>query len=337
MSLTSWFPDSPSGFSIFDISEPPKPISLVHVVDFNLTNIYQVAPVEDYVYGVGFLRGYKLFVYDTNQVPPVLLTTLPLNGVSRAFDVAGDAAYVAARTGGLMVFDLADPSNPAFIATFGDDGDITDVQVVGQHAYAVDPGSGLIVIDVSNPAQPVEVSRATGIGQPFFVRIEFPYAITTALDDPFLRVLDVTDPIDPVMLTDYETGGSGRVAVSGSLLGMVTEGTGSVLVLHAEFLGDVSAPPDIRRLPLVQNYPNPFASATTIEYELQTPSPVVIAIYNALGQRVAEIELPLQPAGRQTITWNGLDGNGRKVSSGIYFYRLEVGGISHTKKMVILR
>jgi hypothetical protein len=338
MALTSWFPDSPSGFSIFDISEPSKPISLVDVVALTLTNIYQVAPVEEYVYGVGYGHGYKLFVYDTNEVPPLLLTSLPLNGVSRAFDVAGNAAYVAAGTGGLMVFDVADPSNPAFIAAFGDDGDITDVQVVGQHAYAIDPGSGLIVIDVSDPAQPVELSRAANIGEPTSLTVVHPYVITVSSRDSVLHILNVTDPANLVEVADYETGPARDVVVNGSMIGMITGGPGSVLLLQADFL---DAPTAVREdVPdplLLRHFPNPFALGTTIEYELQSPSPVVLTIYNVRGQRVAEIRRPFQTTGRQTITWDGLDDKGMRVASGIYLYRVEARGFSQTKKMVILR
>lgn len=85
------------------------------------------------------------------------------------------------------------------------------------------------------------------------------------------------------------------------------------------------------------NYPNPFASNTLLEYELQTPSPVVITIYNIQGQRVTQITSPRQAPGRRSITWNGLDDNGRRVASGIYLYRLQAGGFSQTRKMVILR
>ncbi len=41
--------------------------------------------------------------------------------------------------------------------------------------------------------------------------------------------------------------------------------------------------------------------------------------------------------GRQTITWDGLDNNGRKLALAIYFYKLETRGFSQTRKMIILR
>jgi hypothetical protein len=95
--------------------------------------------------------------------------------------------------------------------------------------------------------------------------------------------------------------------------------------------------PEVPQLNTPRNYPNPFASSTIIEYELQDPSPIVATIYNIRGQRVAQITSPQQAPGRQTITWNGLDDQGRKVASGVYFYRLEAGRFSQTHKMVIVR
>jgi hypothetical protein len=92
-----------------------------------------------------------------------------------------------------------------------------------------------------------------------------------------------------------------------------------------------------RSINLLWNRPNPFASTTWIEYELQEPSPVVVTVYNVRGQRVAQIKQPIQPTGHRTITWNGLDDNGCRVGSGIYLYRLEAGGLSQTRKMFILR
>jgi hypothetical protein len=104
-------------------------------------------------------------------------------------------------------------------------------------------------------------------------------------------------------------------------------------------LGDVLTGilPETPRLHTLRNYPNPFAHATTIEYELQNPSPVRVTIYDIRGKRVAELRRPLQPVGPQTIMWDGLDDKGRRVASGIYLYRVDASGFSQTKKMVVLR
>ncbi len=116
-------------------------------------------------------------------------------------------------------------------------------------------------------------------------------------------------------------------------LGRGNAGT-TYLFFGVSVLTGVKPPPSAVFL---QNYPNPFATSTTIEYDLRTASPVVLTIYNALGQLVARIERPLQSVGRQRIAWNGLDSDGYKVASGTYFCRLQAGNLSQTRKMVILR
>jgi hypothetical protein len=91
------------------------------------------------------------------------------------------------------------------------------------------------------------------------------------------------------------------------------------------------------KVQLLQNYPNPFGTSTTIEYKLDTISPVRFAIYDVLGRRVTKMEFPPQSGGRHWVTWDGLDARGHKVGSGIYFYRLTAGDKAVTKKMVLLR
>jgi len=91
------------------------------------------------------------------------------------------------------------------------------------------------------------------------------------------------------------------------------------------------------RLSLFQNYPNPFSGSTAIAYEIETGSVVRLTVYDIQGRAVAQICLPPQPAGLNRVTWDGLDGKGRKVASGVYFYRLQAGGVSQTKKLNVLR
>jgi len=88
---------------------------------------------------------------------------------------------------------------------------------------------------------------------------------------------------------------------------------------------------------LLQNYPNPFNPATTISYELRTPTEVTLKIYNTAGQEVATLAQGLQQAGSYSMVWNGTNDHGTAVSSGTYIYRLAAGETSTTKKMVLLK
>ncbi len=88
---------------------------------------------------------------------------------------------------------------------------------------------------------------------------------------------------------------------------------------------------------LSQNYPNPFNPGTEIEYTLHKPTYVTLQIYNLLGQKVKTLVNEYQPFGSHHIVWDGKNERGKIASSGIYFYRLEVNGVSQTKRMVLLK
>jgi hypothetical protein len=88
---------------------------------------------------------------------------------------------------------------------------------------------------------------------------------------------------------------------------------------------------------LHQNYPNPFNSQTIIKYDLPKASNVEITIYNILGKRVNNLVNGEQPAGFHQATWDGTNGRGKMVASGVYFYRIEAEAFTQSKKMVLLK
>jgi hypothetical protein len=88
---------------------------------------------------------------------------------------------------------------------------------------------------------------------------------------------------------------------------------------------------------LAQNRPNPFTIETEIRYQLAAKGKVSLTVYNVLGQAVKRVVDQEQDAGAYTVAWDGKDKSGRTVASGVYFYRLEAGAVSQTKKMVKVR
>ena len=87
-----------------------------------------------------------------------------------------------------------------------------------------------------------------------------------------------------------------------------------------------------------QNYPNPFNPETKIEYCLNKKARVTLDIYNILGQRVLTLLDKEQIPGIYTIIWDGKDNNGNSLSSGIYFYQLNINNQRFkTKKMTLLK
>ncbi|MCX6832002.1 MAG: T9SS type A sorting domain-containing protein [candidate division Zixibacteria bacterium] len=88
---------------------------------------------------------------------------------------------------------------------------------------------------------------------------------------------------------------------------------------------------------LQQNFPNPFNPETVISYTLQHVGQVSVAVYNLLGRQIATLVDERQNAGTYSIIWDGRDHDGRPVASGVYFYRLNAGDITQTKKMILLK
>ena len=87
-----------------------------------------------------------------------------------------------------------------------------------------------------------------------------------------------------------------------------------------------------RKFMLSQNYPNPFNPSTIIRYQLPVASYVTLKIYNVLGQEVATLVHEEMKPGRYEVTWAGSG-----FASGVYFYRLQAGSYTETKKLVLMR
>ncbi len=88
---------------------------------------------------------------------------------------------------------------------------------------------------------------------------------------------------------------------------------------------------------LLQNYPNPFNPETTISYHLNAAGHTTLTIYNVLGQNIRTLVDGVEPAGVNSVTWNGLDDNGHQVYTGIYFYKLETEHQTALKKMILVK
>ena len=89
---------------------------------------------------------------------------------------------------------------------------------------------------------------------------------------------------------------------------------------------------------LANNYPNPFNPATTIKYALPQAADVELTVYNVVGQPVRTLVAEHQSAGRYVVEWDATNNNGHSLASGMYFYRLAVGGeFLKVKKMLLLK
>ncbi len=151
----------------------------------------------------------------------------------------------------------------------------------------------------------------------------------------------IMDPNSNVLVCYYvtavnqvgESSGSNRVGVHGTAPLKMAD--------LSRFLGQsIQMVPEV--FSISQNFPNPFNPETEISFGLPEPSDVTITIIDLLGRDVATVASGHYSAGYRRVRWDGVDANGNKVGSGMYFYRITAIGesgkqFSKVMKLLLLK
>lgn len=183
---------------------------------------------------------------------------------------------------------------------------------------------------------------------------EVTMSVSEAIADVMVRTSELTSEY---LLTHHVQDGCIRVSFAGavsragpgSVLELVFDGSDvgllSSLSLERVLLNEGRIPVQIvgreAEIPtaygLSQNYPNPFNPATTIRYALPAEGRVTVCIYNTMGQRVRMLVEREQAAGYHRVVWDGRDGTGQAVASGLYLCRMVAGEYSAVRKLALVR
>ncbi|MGH1362143.1 MAG: T9SS type A sorting domain-containing protein [Calditrichia bacterium] len=83
---------------------------------------------------------------------------------------------------------------------------------------------------------------------------------------------------------------------------------------------------------LEQNYPNPFNPSTTISYSLNSAADISLTLFDVLGREVEQLVRGRKSSGQHSFVLNAED-----LKSGVYFYKLDIGGVAQTRKMLLVR
>ncbi|MBZ0263447.1 T9SS type A sorting domain-containing protein [bacterium] len=83
---------------------------------------------------------------------------------------------------------------------------------------------------------------------------------------------------------------------------------------------------------LEQNYPNPFNPSTRIDFSLQRAGAVQLTVYDLMGREIATLVDRVMAQGRHTVNFHGED-----LASGVYFYKLSSGDVTHVQKMMLMK
>ena len=159
--------------------------------------------------------------------------------------------------------------------------------------------SGRIAEDINSSMQTIDMSGVT-------------YPLTVRVDGMDMRLMD-------------ETGKNVNVNLKSGENVVISDATIQKLMVSGESMPTVYA--------LEQNYPNPFNPSTVIEFSLpEEVSNVKLSIYNALGEKVAELVNTSLTAGKYQYQWNA-----QNVATGMYIYELRTDKFVSVKKMILLK
>jgi len=115
------------------------------------------------------------------------------------------------------------------------------------------------------------------------------------------------------------------------------EGPHNLLFVEDTISHVADGTPGLLRNLLQPNYPNPFNPLTRISYLVPEPGLVRLGIFDSQGHKVAILVEEQLDSGWHEVVWRGTNRTGRRVASGLYFYRLDTGGHSETRKMILLK
>ena len=121
--------------------------------------------------------------------------------------------------------------------------------------------------------------------------------------------------------------GSGIISASAGVLSKTSSGT--ITIFSATGIAEWNLQTTYA---LNQNYPNPFSQSTTINYQVPAQSKVVLKVYDMHGVEVATLVNQTVDAGQETVTFDA--GN---LSGGTYYYRLQAGRYTETRKLLLVR
>lgn len=238
--------------------------------------------------------------------------------------VKGDSAYFfygrSDSVSHIPDFILTNPDTNFYSAFSGAASDIGDINKDAKNDYALllSPGTNL------STCMAVYLGNSVPQIHPIGDRCKYgnsPFRIIVKVGDVNGDGVNDFGSVSPYELFSHD----GYFIIFKGDSGYVTTGVGN---------NPIPVPKDFN---LKQNYPNPFNPSTTIEYTLQKEEKVVLKIYDTIGKEIKTLVNKDQKSGNYKVVWDATDNKGDKVSSGIFFYQLQINNATITKKAVFIK
>ena len=324
--------------NIVDVSNPDLP---VYAGEYAAT-VEDLFAGDPYTY---LVAGNTLQITDL-QVPsnPSLISSITL-GTEEGSKIYVDSGYafIGDSVGEVWIVDVNDALNPQMVTSFNAAGEVTGIFALEDLLYVVSQEQ-LQIFDIS------VINAPQGVGSYFDddlsnysnIYVDGDYAYITNMIGGFLEI-DVSNPNAPFREEFFQTAGWCRgLAYANDHLYVSTDCSFQILKNElVEIIDDnFNSTCSVTECELT-NYPNPFNPTTMIKFTTENTEYTEIIIYNIKGQKIRTLDSNNHVIAETTeslhhIIWNGTDENNKPVSSGIYFYQLNVNGKTKAVKKCLL-
>ncbi len=268
--------------------------------------------------------------------------------ISHNAHVRGDYVYIAYYTQGLRIVDLKDPNIPVEVGHYDTYAGEAAQYEGAWGAYPYFPSGKILISDMSTGLYVVDFP---GLLAPSTIKVARSYLTiadsTSGLPMPNVTVeipnnpnIFITNSVGKVGIGGLHDTMSVKIIPSGNSykaiyqkLNLTLGATVNITIKLPQIINSVDDEKVIATTHfLAQNYPNPFNPQTTINYYLKKNEFVTLKIFDLLGKEVATLVNNNLTAGNHSAIFNS--GN---ISSGVYYYTLNAGGQSITKRMILAK
>ncbi|MCK9309088.1 MAG: T9SS type A sorting domain-containing protein [Candidatus Cloacimonetes bacterium] len=320
---------SASGATIYkwNLTQPETPVQIAEAGLWNPENngAGPLSIVGDYLYS-------NMFIINTNLDYSSSVYNAAI-GNPKKIITYGSYAY-AAYADGMRIFEVSDPTNPQLVYTMNMPNGISDIHIVDSTLFIANYSMGLYIYSLSNPELPALIVVKPNVIGIYSIKNSGHYLITAGSQG--ITVISIYNLAAPEQTGYYYQEGDmcWDMEVVGEQL-FVCQGNHLGVYNITAAVSNPTTPELPQTLVSISNYPNPFASTTTIEISGKVDnSPCEIDIYNLKGQKVKSLHAGALFGDTQNLIWDGRDELGTPVADGIYLYRFTQKGASHTKRML---
>lgn len=349
-----------SRLQIVDLQYLPDSVHLVKVWNYTgYTNTHSISQAGHYLYlngGNSAANGGVTAVDVIDPENPVKMgqwTTLYVHDCR----VINDTIYAAnINNGKVSIINATNKASLTSITSF------TNLTGSGPHntALTTDRKRLFVTDEIGTAPYRLKVWNIEDLSAITFVSYWQPTGITTSIVHNIetygnyaviahytagVRVLNISNPDAPSEVAWYDTYPSNNGESYNGCWGVYMLPSGKIVasdrqtglyVLKTNFTMTGVSGNSVNTVPenysVSQNYPNPFNPSTVISYQIPKAEFVSLKVYNELGKEVSSLVSKNQNAGRYEVTFDGA-----ALSSGIYYYSIQAGNFSETKKMIMVK